>query len=354
MELAPATMGFREEYGFLHADVLALAASSTLNRHAEEWFPGMDYHRHAEPRITDMNDSEEDEEPSMPDLEPVPKPGSAEANVGGTDFPPLFILPNGVAPVVHLEPVLETECLPNPPVGEPNEPATERVIPLAQREVVLFQTLGGSPGKKGIFTRMKTWAARHTPLAREQIVHSVNGATGGTQTEANTLALKDQKAYMWFWQRDTEPEAEYQWVYYFRDRFTHSTRLPVYSRMVDDILTDKIFVERRSRLEDDAGKITATTELAIQHCIAQHPDYKAATEDPAVLSNTEVHLHNQVMLMALRFRSTKDHTPTTLKTVLFRRGERTNLVLPHAPRSKSLARARKLTRSTGSTARSAS
>jgi hypothetical protein len=202
------------------------------------------------------------------------------------------------------------------------------------QNVVIFTSCASTMRKGTAWIRLKKLIAKHTPLARSETCRVVNLINPYTLTELDYMTMKDEEGFKWFWQKEYKMGDIEQEIYYFKDRYTHATIVPVFKDVANDIVSDPTFMAR-SLL--DKGNLRATVVLAAKKLMSTHKDFKYLAHFPAEQLNTHNHILNQLMLRGLRELISDCMAGAEPKSVPFRHGERSRTTSPLAPLSKSVA-----------------
>lgn len=317
----------REDYEACRSAIVEIAES-----YSEEAHPG--------PAVEPLPAvARADQDPAKPDKDTSLKKQSThesgdEALASGCVFP-------GVSPVPSNSSVDAKESADevDPPAGGSGvaDPAAQRSSVLAGpalriSDVVVFMSAKSEQETRTLWKRIKRCIAKHTPLASIDVVQTVNKSGEYIMSELSYATTKDAEGFKWFWQKEFSTGESEQEIYFFRERFTHATVLPVYENLAHDVLSSSTFTSR-DLLEE--GNLRATARLAAQKLISEHRYHALGSQQPSVMENTINHVLNQLLLRGLRRAISECRAGTEPRSVLFRQGGRSKTTSPRAPHLKS-------------------
>jgi hypothetical protein len=181
---------------------------------------------------------------------------------------------------------------------------------------------------------MREWTAENTFLMVKRKLEVGNDSGTYTLSEFRNELKKDMSSISWFWQKAGTVEIQEVELNDFGARYTHVRKATVYSALVEEVLSDRLFAARESALLVN-GVLSQPTECLISQLISKTKEYQYYAQDMEMLADTRCHLMNQVHLRGLRAVSMKTKTPGNTTATYFRPRARTMESSPRASRSKS-------------------
>jgi len=282
------------------------------------------------------------------DFEPLPPPAPMtpiarsdteelkQASIDSNPVNPGYPVPAGDAATAVNQQPPPNPAIPLQPAAPPVPPAiAEPEAPLATHKVVIFSNEALKKGEKSFIECVsESWFSFLVDQSRVALRNEVDECR---TPEWYFKTRESSEGLRWFWEgySANRHDAHETFVDLITGRYSSAAYEPVFTDVVNDIISDEIF-QGPDMLEN--GTLKKIHIARIRRLLKIHPLYDRIKYKRITLNNTVNHIHNQLLLQGLRDATHEAERVVTSSTkpynVDFQLGVRSTTVLPRAPPSR--------------------